>query len=277
MSPEAGSTTVLLVGALLIRLVLTGDYLRYVRGGMGPWLVAAGALLVVLGVTGLVAAVRRRADVPVAVAGAGPGDPGGDGDGDGDGGGGDHDGHDDDSGGHDGHGGGGDHDGHGHGSQRVGWLLLAPVLALLLVTPPALGSFGVDRTAPGVRISSGGALFRPLAAGAEPVPLTLLEFGERAGDRSGASFGPARVRLTGFVAVPADGEGVRLARYQIACCAADAVATVVRVVGLPGATPARDTWLTVVGTYRGTGPDGVPELTVVDAERIPPPVDPYET
>jgi len=120
VSPEAGSTTVLLVGALLIRLVLTGDYLRYVRGGMGPWLVAAGALLVVLGVTGLVAAVRRRADVPVAVAGAGPGDPGGDGDGDGDGGGGDHDGHDDDSGGHDGHGGGGDHDGHGHGSQRVG-------------------------------------------------------------------------------------------------------------------------------------------------------------
>jgi len=254
VSPEAGSTTVLLVGALLIRLVLTGDYLRYVRGGMGPWLVAAGALLVVLGVTGLVAAVRRRADVPVAVAGAGPGDPDGhDGDGDGDG------------------------DGHGHGSQWVGWLLLAPVLALLLVTPPALGSFGVDRTAPGVRISSGGALFRPLAAGAEPVPLTLLEFGERAGDRSGASFGPARVRLTGFVAVPADGEGVRLARYQIACCAADAVATVVRVVGLPGATPARDTWLTVVGTYRGTGPDGVPELTVVDAERIPPPVDPYET
>jgi hypothetical protein len=33
----------------------------------------------------------------------------------------------------------------GHG--RVGWLLLAPIAALLLVAPPTLGSYGVDRAA----------------------------------------------------------------------------------------------------------------------------------
>ena len=60
MSGEAGSTTVLLVGALLIRMVATGDYLRYVRSGMGPWLVVSGVLLVALGLSGLVTAVRGR-------------------------------------------------------------------------------------------------------------------------------------------------------------------------------------------------------------------------
>ncbi len=45
MSQEVGSTTVLLVGALLVRLSLGGAYTRYVRVGMGPWLLVAGLLL----------------------------------------------------------------------------------------------------------------------------------------------------------------------------------------------------------------------------------------
>ena len=244
MSAEAGSTTVLLVGALLVRMVLTGDYLRYVRSGMGPWLVVAGVLLVGLGATGLVTAVRRRtAAVPA------------------------QDGHEETDA----------HDGHAHGAQRVGWLLLGPVLALLLVTPPALGSFGVDRTAAGaVQVRAGGAVFAALPAGGGPTALTLAEFDQRAADRAGASLGRAPVRLTGFVAAPGDDGGVRIARYQIACCAADAVAAVVRLVGLP-TTPARESWLTVVGTYRGSGPDGVPELSVTGSDQVPPPVDPYES
>jgi uncharacterized repeat protein (TIGR03943 family) len=235
MTTEAGSTTVLLVGALLVRMALTRDYLRYVRAGMGPWLIAAGVLLILLALAGLVASMRAGSD-----------------------------GHDD------GHG----HD-HVHG-QRIGWLLLAPVLALLLVTPPALGSYGVDRTTPlGVTVGSGSAVFAPLPAGGDPREMTLLEFDQRSVDRAGASLTDVPVRLTGFVARPQDGSGARLARYQIACCAADAVAAVVRVVGLEG-TPVRDSWLTVVGTFTGTGADGVPELAVTGSRRIPAPVDPYE-
>lgn len=75
--------------------------------------------------------------------------------------------------------------------------------------------------------------------------MTLLEFGQRAFDRDGASFSGAAVQLTGFVAGAEDG-GFRLARYQIACCAADAAPVVLRVVGIHGA-PARDQWVTVTG------------------------------
>ncbi len=36
---------------------------------------------------------------------------------------------------------------HDHDDERVGvgWLLLAPIAALLLVAPPTLGSYGIDR------------------------------------------------------------------------------------------------------------------------------------
>jgi hypothetical protein len=53
------------------------------------------------------------------------------------------------------------------------------------------------------------------------------------------------VQLTGFVAA-VEGAGFRLARYQIACCAADAAPVVVRVVGVEGSPPrpgrARPAW-----------------------------------
>jgi uncharacterized protein DUF1980 len=88
----AGGTISLLVGAVLLRLTLTGTYRRYVRVEMGPWLVVAGAVVVVLGLVTLARAIRRDRFV----------------------------------------------DAHGHHREvdRVGWLLLAPIAALLLVAPP---------------------------------------------------------------------------------------------------------------------------------------------
>jgi len=68
----------------------------------------------------------------------------------------------------------------------------------------------------------------------------------------------------------------RLACYQIACCAADAVAAVVRVVGVAGDPPALDTWVIVTGTFRRSS-DDVPELVASSLVQIPPPVDPYES
>lgn len=232
VSEDARATTVLLVGALMIRLAVGGAYAKYVRVGMGPLLLVAGILLAGLGLFGVVRALGRRGHAP-----------------------------DEDAHGHE----------HGHG-ERAGWLLLAPVLALLLVTPPTLGSFGVSRAA--VDVSSGGKVFDPLPAG-RTVPMTLLEFNERTADHKGASFGSAQVRLTGFVTPSSDTQGFRIARFQIACCAADAVASAVRVTGASGSRPARDQWVTVTGTYRPAA-DGVPELHAVSLAEIPTPLDPYE-
>ena len=248
MTPLVGGTTVLLVGLMLIRLTVTDAYQRYVRVGMGPWLLVAGVLLALLGASAVLTGFRGSpaqdptdADEP------------------------DHGDHDDHpQAGHD----------HDH-APPIGWLLLVPVLALLLVVPPALGSFGVDRS----RVSaapSGTGEYRTLVAGAAPHPMTMLEFDQRAFDHGGASMRGVPVRITGFVAKPADGAGFQLARYQIACCAADAVAAVARVSGASGAAPVRDAWFTVTGVFTGLGQDGVPEFQASAVQQITAPVDPYE-
>lgn len=241
MNPVVRGTTVLLVGVVLVRLTLSDAYQRYVRVGLGPVLLATGALLVLLGVIGVVRALRSP-DAPDADADA------------------DH-----------------EHE-HGHaGGSRVGWLLLAPVLALLLVTPPALGSDAVDRST--VTVSGSAPVFAPLPAGGEPRTLRVQEFQERALDRAGASLQGRVVSVTGFVARERDGDGFRLARYQIACCAADAVAAVVRIAGPAVETsgvPRREQWFTVTGTFRAVGADGVPELTATTLTPMATPVDPYE-
>jgi uncharacterized repeat protein (TIGR03943 family) len=82
------------------------------------------------------------------------------------------------------------------------------------------------------------------------------------------------VELTGFVA-GAEEPGFRLARYQIACCAADAAPVVVRVVGTAGDAPPLDQWVTVTGTFKPGGKE-LPELAATSVVEIPAPNDPYE-
>jgi uncharacterized repeat protein (TIGR03943 family) len=226
---EVRSTTVLLVGAMLVKLSIGGAYARYVRAGMGPWLLVAGVLLAAVGLVGVVQAL----------AGNGPDEH---------------------------------HHGHAH-NDRIGWLLLAPVLALLLVTPPSLGSFGVARSS-GVSVTAGGKVFTNLKPGGVAT-MTLLEFDERVADHNGASFGSVPVKLTGFVSKSSDGGGFQIARYQIACCAADAVAYAVRVTGTAGSPPPRDQWVTVTGTFHPAA-DGLPELRASGFDEIAAPRDPYE-
>jgi uncharacterized repeat protein (TIGR03943 family) len=226
----AGGLISLLVGAVLLRLVLTGTYGRYVRAGMGPWLLVAGAAVLVLGLVTLLRALRH-AEAPDA------------------------------------------HDHHRQGGDRAGWLLLAPIAALLLVAPPTLGSYGVARGAR-VDIRAGAGVLDPLVPGPEPTRMTLLEFGQRAFDRDGTSFAGATVQLTGFVAGAEPG-GFRLARYQIACCAADAAPVVVRVLAGGARVPARDRWVTVTGLFRPGGGD-LPQLAATNVVEVPAPDDPYE-
>lgn len=226
----AGGTISLLVGAVLLRLTVTGTYRRYVRVGMRPWLLIAALAVIVLGAVTLVRALRHARFV----------------------------------------------DAHGHhrgGADRVGWLLLAPIAALLLVAPPTLGSYGVARGAV-VDVRAGAPVFDRLDPSADPVPMTLLEFGQRAFEHGGASFDGASVRLTGFVA-DRQADGFRLARYRIACCAADAAPVVIQVVGIHGMTPSRDQWVTVTGSFEPGG-DEVPRLAATSVVQIPAPDEPYE-
>jgi uncharacterized repeat protein (TIGR03943 family) len=163
-------------------------------------------------------------------------------------------------------------DDHAHG-VGVGWLLLAPIAALLLVAPPTLGSYGVGR-AGAVNIRSGPAVFDRLTSKEGPKSMTLLEFVERAFEHGGASFNGVPIELTGFVAGAEKG-GFRLARYQIACCAADATPVVVDIVGTSGSPPSEDQWVTVRGTFQPGGGD-VPRLAATTVAEIAAPEDPYE-
>jgi uncharacterized repeat protein (TIGR03943 family) len=161
-----------------------------------------------------------------------------------------------------------------HDRPREGWLLLAPIAVLLLVAPPALGSYGVDR-APQVDVRSGGGGFAPLPKTAGPAVMSLLEYGQRAFDGDGRTLHDATVSLTGFVAGGADSTSFRLARYQIACCAADAAAMIVKVIGISGRAPSRDQWVTVTGRFHPSSGD-TPDLTALTVQVIPAPEDPYE-
>jgi uncharacterized repeat protein (TIGR03943 family) len=167
---------------------------------------------------------------------------------------------------------------HGHDHEDshkvgVGWLLLAPIAALLLVAPPTLGAYGVDRAA-SVNITQGKSTFKRLPKNAAARPMTLLEYVQRGFDHNGASFNGAQIELTGFVAGTQQG-GFRLARYQIACCAADATPVVVDIEGASGTAPAKDEWVTVTGTFRRGGGE-IPRLFATTISDISAPEDPYE-
>ena len=168
-----------------------------------------------------------------------------------------------------------DHSAHEHGDERVAWLLLAPVLALLLIAPGALGAYSLDHTGSAVSVRSGGGVYTRLDPQAGPHEMSLLEFGQRVFEGTdGASFNGATVRLVGFVA-PADGDGFLVARYSIACCAADALAATAHVVGWDGLMPARDTWVEVEGNFE-PGDAVNPRLVTTSVTPIPEPDDPYE-
>ncbi|GAB3015312.1 TIGR03943 family protein [Streptomyces pseudoechinosporeus] len=244
----------LLCGAALLRVSLFSElYLRYVKEGLRPYLVISGVLLVVLGLLGL---VRRE---------NGDGDSRDHGDGDSDHGDGDH-GHEDHLEGH----------GHDHAhSPRIAWLLAAPALALLLFPPPALGSYSAEREEAKVA-AQGVGTFPKLPAG-DPVELTLNSFASRAQWDSGASMKGRTFRLTGFVTKDDDGRWY-VARLFVNCCAADAAPLKVQVRGAEA--PARDTWVTVTGTWHRTGAPGSdearPVLNATSVQRVDQPSNPYE-
>jgi uncharacterized repeat protein (TIGR03943 family) len=170
-------------------------------------------------------------------------------------------------------------DGHDERS-RVGWLLLAPALALLIFSPPALGSFTAARngTALGAASTSD---FTPLPAG-DPVRLPLLDYAARSVFDKGRSLGDRPVLLTGFVIAGARGEPY-LARLFVGCCAADARPVKV---GLTGDLPPDlrpDQWVEVTGRYTEqfdkdpVNGEIIPYLDAISVRNIAAPAEQYET
>ncbi|KAA9159823.1 TIGR03943 family protein [Amycolatopsis acidicola] len=275
MRRETQNVLLVLLGGALLKIGITGDYLRYVKPAQLPWLLAGGAVVLLLGAVAIVRDVLAARALPQGEDEAVLGDGAGDGERLGDA-----QELDDRSG--PAHGDGlapvhGHGDGHGHHhAARAAWLLVLPVLAVFLIAPPALGADSVTRTearAP----AQDKAAFPPLPAG-EVVPLTMTQFVARAGWDAYGSLNGRKVLLTGFV-THSKGSTL-LARMVITCCAADAYPLTVRLTSPEAARFADDTWLQVTGeVVPGTAKEAnryTPDVTVSTLHRIPQPQDPYE-
>lgn len=241
MKRETQNILLILLGGALVKIAANGDYLRYVKPAQQPWIIAGGAVMVVLGAVAIVRdLVASRRTVPE-----------------------EHD----------------DHDDHAH-SARPAWLLLVPVLAVFLVAPPALGADSVIRTEARVPASAAvanAAAFPPLPVG-NVVPLTVNDFVSRAGWDSAGTLNGRTVSLTGFV-VHTDGSTL-LARLVISCCAADAFPVTVRLRGGEADHLASDAWIQVTGeVVPGTATKDnsyTPDFTPASITPVPTPKDPYE-
>ncbi|RGC65601.1 hypothetical protein C5N14_28065 [Micromonospora sp. MW-13] len=250
MNRQAQAVVLLLLGGAVVRASVTDLYLRYVKEGLRPFLIAAGLVLVATAVTTLWYELR-----PPATGEHEPGDGPGE--------------HGHEPG-----------DGAGHHEPRVGWLLLLPVFGLLLVAPPALGSYAAEQAGTALAAEAQPSDYPPLPPG-DPAPVTVLDYASRALFDRGTSIGDRRVRLTGFIVAGPDGQPL-LARMVLSCCAADGRPVKL---GLTGDVPLglpNDTWVEATGRYSArVGRDPVndaeiPYLAVESWREVPAPRNQYE-
>jgi uncharacterized repeat protein (TIGR03943 family) len=226
----------LLFGATLLRLATTDALLRYVRPVARPWIVLAALVMLGLAIWTLVA--ESRSDLQRCPGRDSTDEP--------------------------------DH----HGGSRAAWLVLAPVVAILVVAPPALGAYTAMRL-PVSQIKTSSRHVPPLN-GADPVAVSLLDYYGRAAFDGGRTLAGHHIKLTGFVlrAMP---NGFEMARLVITCCAADARPVIVSV-RTQGPTPSRDAWVTVTGEYGGMSPSDytVPVLRALNVTPTRQPDNPYD-
>jgi uncharacterized repeat protein (TIGR03943 family) len=235
VNKQAQAVVLLLLGGAVLRASLTDVYLRYVKEGLRPFLIAAGIVLVAAAVMTLCYDPRRD------------------------------------------HGGEGHRE--GHREPRVGWLLILPVLGLLLVAPPALGSYAASQA--GTALSSQQVSDYPPLPEGDPVKIGVLDYAGRAIFDHGVSLGDRRLQLTGFVVTGAGGEPI-LARMILSCCAADGRPIKLGMAGNAPIGLAPDTWIEVVGTYTdrtATDPvngEDIPYLHIESWREVVPPKQQYE-
>ncbi len=248
MRRETQNILLVLLGGALLKLALSGTYLRYVKESLQPWLVVTGSIMIVLAVVAIARDLKRgNADEPhPAEVPATEEHPG--------------------------------HDGHEHGSSRSPWMLLLPVLAVFLISPPALGADTVNRTdRNAAQEAKAGNGFAPLPKD-DVIPLTIGEFVTRTAWDDSGSLNDRTVKLTGFVV--RKGDNVYIARLMISCCAADAAPVKALMTGQDFADLPTDQWVEAVGRVvpgSATRENAyVPTFTVREITPIVPPLDTYE-
>lgn len=176
MNRNTQSVLMALLGGLLISITVSGRFTSYVKPGFGPLLLIAGAVLIAVGVASVVLGVRadRRADIAgdgeeatdlvtvnelslhgAAVHGAAV--PGAEV-------------HGAAAHGAAAHGAASEIEaahGHSHDRSKAPWLVLAPILVLLLLAPPALGADAVGRNAGSQALAGLTGVAAPSGAGAD--------------------------------------------------------------------------------------------------------------
>ncbi|MFJ2608634.1 TIGR03943 family putative permease subunit [Streptomyces sp. NPDC087425] len=169
------------------------------------------------------------------------------------------------------------HDDVRHREPRVSWLLTLPLFALILVAPPALGSYSAMRTGTALQQPYG---YDTLPAKG-PLRLSLVDYATRAVYGHGRAIEGRPLKITGFVALDHTGRPY-LVRMALNCCAADAQPVKIALTGKIPPVLRTDTWLEVSARYtpRTTkdpvngGP--IPYVEVTGARPIPTPTDPYD-
>ncbi|MFF4270224.1 TIGR03943 family putative permease subunit [Streptomyces sp. NPDC001536] len=164
-----------------------------------------------------------------------------------------------------------------HHEPRVSWLLALPVLALVLVAPPALGSYSAMRTGTALQQAYG---YEDLPAEG-PLRLGVADYAGRAVYDHGRSLRNREIKVTGFVALDPAGHPY-LVRMTLNCCAADAQPVKVALTGTIPPVLRPDSWLEVTGTYTpqrtkdpvNNGP--IPYLKVASSRPVAAPTDPYD-
>ncbi|MGW0861229.1 TIGR03943 family putative permease subunit [Streptomyces sp. NPDC002611] len=230
MNRLAQSALLFLLGATLLHSGMTDLYLRYVKEGLRPLVLLAGAVLIVTAAATLWYDRRGRAQAH-------------------------------------------DH----HHEPRVTWLLTLPVLALILVAPPALGSYSASHTGTALQKPFG---FADLPADG-PLRLGVADYAGRAVYDEGRSLRDRELKITGFVTLDRAGTPY-LVRMGLNCCAADAQPVKIALTGDIPPVLSPDTWLEITGRYTprrtkdpvNNGP--VPYLEVTRAKPVPTPHDPYD-
>jgi uncharacterized repeat protein (TIGR03943 family) len=231
---ETQNILLVLLGGALLKISLSGLYLRYVQKGLQPLLIAAGAIMIGLALFAIIRDVRAGKAA--------------------------------------------DEDEHGHShSSRSTWLMLLPVLAVFLISPPALGGDVVSSAADTNQTQRSRNLLGELPSG-DVIPLSMTEFVTRtAWDESG-TLDNRRVKLTGFL-TRAEGNTF-VARLAISCCAADARPLKVKLAGDVPSLP-DEQWVELTGQVVPKSANEknswVPSFTVESSQSVAQPVEPYES
>lgn len=162
---------------------------------------------------------------------------------------------------------------HGDG-PRSAWLMTLPVLAVFVISPPALGAYAAERNAVDL---AGQKTYEALDPGTA-TSMTVSEFQGRAQwDDTLLGY---NIELTGFVTYDNAGNWY-VTTLSMSCCAADAVAYRARVEASDVTPPDEEAWVRVVGTWIKPENNQIPRLEppvirAIEVSLADEPANPYQ-